>query len=121
MNMQSIKQEIYHLTDTKNTQQLKKEHPDLTNEKDLRYKIHWQNILEQVKNLPSLGTRCKVSQPSAVSFDLSITDLERSEKMLKDSLFKIGKISGLSDRELESDWQRINLTAQFADIHIEEL
>jgi hypothetical protein len=96
----------------------------------LRYKIHWQNILEQLKDLreqnedampPSLGTHCNASQPSAVRFDLSIADLERSEKMLKDSLFKIGKISGLSDRELEIDWQRIKLTAQFADIHIEEL
>ena len=46
-----------------------------------------------------------------------------SEQMLKNSLFAVGRMSGLSDREIELDWQRICLDAQFnvqfADIHIE--
>jgi hypothetical protein len=41
--------------------------------------------------------------------------------MLKESLIAVGRISGLSDNEIEVDWQRIKLEAQFEDVHIEEL
>ena len=109
MKMQAIKQEIYHLTSTKNTKQLKKERPELTNGKDLRYKVHWQQILEQLKRLRKQD------------IDLSFADLEQSEKMLKKSLLTVGKIAGLDDNKIEIDWQRIQLEAQFTDIHIEEL
>ena len=109
MKMQAIKQEIYNLTCTKNTQQLKKERPDLTNGKDLRYKAYWQQILQQLKLLRKQD------------FDLSFTDLKQSEKMLKQSLLTVGKIAGLDNDKLEIDWQRIQLEAQFSDIYLEEL
>ena len=107
--MAEVKQEVYSLTNTQSTKELKKGHPDLTQGLDLRYKDHWLQILEQVKAL-------KQQAP-----DISLDDLERSEKMLKDSLFKVGSMAGLTEKELELDWQRINLEAQVADIHIEEL
>jgi cell division protein FtsL len=53
--------------------------------------------------------------------DISLEDLEKSEQMLKDSLFKIGHMAGLSNDQLEADWQRIKLEASSRDIHIEEL
>jgi hypothetical protein len=109
MKMQDIKQEIYEMTCTNNTKQLKKERPDLTQDKDLRYKIHWQQILKQLQLLRKQG------------LDFSLTDLEQSEIMLKQSLFTVGKIAGLDDEKIEIDWQRIQLEAQFLDIHIEEL
>ncbi|AFZ36355.1 hypothetical protein Sta7437_2834 [Stanieria cyanosphaera PCC 7437] len=109
MKMQAIKQEIYEMTCTKNTKQLKKEHPDLTKDKDLRYKIHWQQILQQLKVLREQN------------LELSFTDLEKSARMLKKSLFTVGKIAGLDNNKIEIDWQRIQLSAQFSDIHIEEL
>ena len=60
-----------------------------------------------------------------VEEDLTLEDLAASEQMLKDSLFTVGRMGGLSDREIELDWQRICLDAQFnvqfADIHIEQL
>lgn len=109
MKLQTIKQEIYHLTCTKNTKQLKKERSDLTSGKDLRYKKHWISILKQIESLRDLG------------LDLSLEDLNKSEQMLKESLFKVGTIAGLNKERIEFDWQRIQLEAQFGDIHIEEL
>jgi hypothetical protein len=41
--------------------------------------------------------------------------------MLKNSLFKVGALAGRSQDELEIDWHRIQLEAQVADIHLEEL
>ena len=109
MKMQEIKQEVYKLSDTDNTQQLKKEHPDLTEGRDLRYKEQWTEILEKLKELRIQGQ------------DLSLSDLEHSEQMLKESLFKVGYSAGLTNEQLEVDWQRIKLEAQFGDVYLEEL
>jgi hypothetical protein len=109
MKLQALKQEVFSLTCTANTVQLRKEHPDLTEGRDLRYKIQWFGILERLKTLRSQG------------LELSLIDLEESEQMLKKSLFTVGVLTGLSDTQIEADWQRIKLEAQFGDIHIEEL
>jgi len=53
--------------------------------------------------------------------DLSLDDLSRSEQMLKDSLFKVGRMAGLSDAQLFADWQQINQQTSESDIHIDEL
>ena len=53
--------------------------------------------------------------------DISLEDLDRSEEMLKASLFEVGRLAGLSEDQSEIDWQRIKLDAQFSDIHLEEL
>ena len=108
MKMAEIKQEVYKLTSTKNTKELKKDHPDLTRGRDLRYKDHWLMLLEQLRALKLLP-------------DISLADLERSEQMLKASLFKVGSMAGLNKDEMELDWQRIQLEAQIADIYIEKL
>ena len=107
MKMQEIKQEVYRLSDTNNTQQLKKEHPDLTEGRDLRYKKYWSEILEKLKELQIQ--------------DLTLSDLEHSEQILKESLFKVGHGVGLTNEQLEVDWQRIKLEAQFGDVYLEEL
>jgi hypothetical protein len=65
-----------------------REHPRLTDGLDLRYKVHWLSILEQVRTLKQTP-------------DISLEDLERSEQMLKDSLFKVGTLAGRSQDELE--------------------
>ena len=109
MKLIEIKQEVYNLTQTRDTRQLKKERPDLTLGKDLRYKSHWLEILHQTKILKKQ------------SIDISIEDLDRSEKMLKQSLLTVGRMAGLNDSKIEIDWQRIQLETQFTDIHIEEL
>ena len=43
--------------------------------------------------------------------DISLEDLEKSEQMLKDSLFKIGHIAGLTNDQLEADWQLLKREA----------
>jgi ribosomal protein L29 len=109
MKMQEIKQEVFSLTCTTNTQQLKKERPDLTEGRDLRYKEQWTEIFEKLKVLREQGQ------------DMSVSDLDQSEQMLKQSLFEVGHIAGLSNDQIEIDWQRIKLEGQFGDVHIEEL
>ena len=109
MKMQAIKQSVYRLTCTSNTKQLKLQRYDLTYGRDLRFKKQWQEILQQLKELRASGQ------------DFSLADLEQSEQMLKESLFTVGRLSGMSDDALEIEWMRIKLEAQFSDIHIEQL
>ncbi len=109
MKMQALKQEVFKLTCVDDTKQLKKERPDLTKGRDLRYKIQWQELLEKLIALREEG------------HDLSLNDLEASEKMLKESLMKVGQMAGLGKQAIETDWQRIKLEAQFTDIHIDDL
>jgi hypothetical protein len=109
MKIQELKQEVFSLTCTTKTQQLKKERPDLTEGRDLRYKEQWTEMLEKLKVLREQEQ------------DMSLSDLEQSDEMLKESLFEVGHIAGLSNDQIEIDWQRIKLEAQFGDVHIEEL
>ena len=57
--------------------------------------------------------------------DFSLEDLDRSEAMLKESLFTVNRLCGRTDAQSEIEWASIQLDAQFAvqfgDIHIEEL
>ena len=109
MKIKELKQDVFSLTYTTNTQQLKKERRDLTEGRDLRYKEQWTEILEKLNVLREQGQ------------DISLSDLEQSEQMLKQSLFEVGHIAGLSNDQIEIDWQRIKLEAHFGDVHIEEL
>lgn len=109
MKMQELKKEVFNLTCVDNTKQLKKERPDLTKGRDLRYKIQWKELLEKLIAIREEG------------LDLSLTDLATSEQMLKESLVKVGQMAGLDEQASETDWQRIKLEAQFADIHIDDL
>ncbi|WP_211517532.1 hypothetical protein [Geitlerinema sp. PCC 9228] len=108
MKISEIKQEVYRLTRTQNTKELKKKYPNLTQGRDLRYKAQWSQILTLAKDLN-------------LESDLSLEDLEQSEKMLKESLYKVGYMANLSSREIEKDWQRIQHSSKTRDIHIEEL
>ncbi len=49
--------------------------------------------------------------------DISLEDLERSEQMLKESLFAVGLLTGLSNEQLEIEWQRIKLEVESRDVH----
>ncbi len=53
--------------------------------------------------------------------DMSLEDLERSEQMLKNSLFTVGRAAGLTDEQLEIEWERIKFEAEVADVHINDL
>jgi hypothetical protein len=109
MKLNEVKQQVFHLTCTQNIKQLRRQHPHLTQNSDFRYKSNWLRVLEQLK------------EHRATDNDLSLLDLEQSELMLKESLFNVGKMAGISDKSLEIDWQRIQLNSLITDIHIEEL
>jgi hypothetical protein len=113
MKILEIKQQVYQLTDTTNTDQLKKKYPQLVKHKDLRYKQHWSLLLKELQTLHHNNLD--------VYFDLSLDDLEKSETMLKESLFTVSRLAGLSDEEIEIDWQRIKLESQVTNLHLEEL
>jgi hypothetical protein len=53
--------------------------------------------------------------------DMSLEDLERSEQMLKISLFTVGRAAGLTDEQLEIEWEKIKLESETADVHINDL
>ena len=109
MKISDIKQEVFKMVGARDTKRLKKERPDLTEGKDLRYKEQWLLIFVRVKHLHSYG------------LDMSIEDIDESEQMLKKSLFNVGRMAGIGENKLDADWQRIKLESQFSDIHIEEL
>lgn len=109
MKMKELKQAVFELTGTVNTKQLKQQRADLTKGRDLRYKSQWQEVLDNLRALRQEG------------LDISLGDVEQSEQMLKESLVKVGRISGLTDKQIEADWLRLQLEAQFADIRIEDL
>ncbi len=109
MKLKSIKKEVYHLPYTKNPKQFRKKYSHLTKGKNLRDKAHWLDILKQIKLLREQ------------SLDISLKDLEDSEKMLKQSLFTVGRMAGLNDEKIEIDWQCIQLETQFTDIPLENL
>jgi hypothetical protein len=115
MKLQEIKREIYKLTCTTNTKDLKQQRSDLTQGRDLRRKSEWEAMLGIIIDLRDKGQ------------DFSIDDLENSERALKESLFKIGRLAGMSNEKIELDWQRIQLDSQYAmqfnefNIHVEDL
>lgn len=115
MKLKEIKLKVYELTCTKDTKDLKRQRSDLTVNRDLRYKSEWLEILLQEKQMRASGQ------------DFSIEDLNQSEQMLKNSLLKVGKLNGLTDKSIEIDWQRIQLDSQYQsqfnqfNIHIEDL
>ncbi len=53
--------------------------------------------------------------------DISLRDLESSEKRLKASLYKIRRMEGKSQKQIDTEWQRMKLEGLVSDIHIEEL
>lgn len=57
----------------------------------------------------------------AAKNDISLQDLEKSEKRLKASLAKMRRMEGKSQREIDTEWQRMKLEGLVSDIHIEEL
>jgi hypothetical protein len=115
MKLREIKQEVYRLTCTANTKDLRRQRPDLSRGRDLRCKSQWEAMLEIIIDLRDKGQ------------DFSINDLDESERTLKESLFKVGRLAGMSNEKIELDWQRIQLDSQYAmqfnefNIHIEDL
>ena len=58
MKINQIKQEVYRLTSTKNTQQLKFKKPELTIGKDLRRKDSWITIYSTFKVIDNFHQDC---------------------------------------------------------------
>jgi hypothetical protein len=96
MKITEIKGRVFEVSNTKNTKQLKAKYPKITDGKDLRFKKSWCEILGQFGGV----------LPGKNIFNMSLDEMD---KLLKEHLVKIGKNSGLTDSELEIEWQRIKL------------
>lgn len=90
MNIKEIKDKVYQKTNVLNTAELKRERPDLTKGKDLRYKKSWQHILDALED------------------DYTLDDLEQDAKELHQNLHRIGRAFGQSYQQVEDTWEEIN-------------
>lgn len=111
MKLQEIKVEVFRLTGIPRTPELKRQRPDLTQGRDLRYKAEWQAILDLLKHQQTL-------QP-----DITLDQLDQQEIELQQSLHRIGRVTGLPVKVVDQTWDRIQHTAQAntVDITLEEL
>jgi hypothetical protein len=103
----NLKYQIYQILDVNCTLNLKKKYPSLVQDRDLRYKKSWKSILSDVMKSPKDFE------------DVTLEKLEKSHFMIKNSFFKIKKMSGMNDKDIEIEWHRICLESQFSDILLE--
>jgi hypothetical protein len=101
MKLITIKQEVFSLTDTQSTQELKTKYPAIVYKKDLRYKKNWLDILEKIKDLGF----CSVSE---------VRNRLQAQKEAMDSIFRkslqiLGETAGLSQEDIELEWKKMEL------------
>lgn len=109
MKLCEIKLKVFDLLSVTETKQLKKNYPHLVRGKDLRYRVSWSDLLNQLLVIEAdVGT-------------VTLETLQETDEYLRQSFFETHRFLGYSDDKIEVEWQRIALEAQFSDIHIEEL
>lgn len=112
MKLQAIKSEVFRLTGVPLTPELKRQRPDLTLGRDLRFKAEWIAILDILRQQ-------QTEQP-----DITLNELEQQDIELKQSLHRVGRITGLSVQDVEATWKTIQQNTQAhssVDITLEEL
>lgn len=100
MKLQAIKTEVFRRVGVAGTTALKRQRPELTQGRDLRYKAQWLVIYSLLQD------------------DLTLDDLAREEQELKQSLHRIGRLTGTAVVVVEKAWQTIQLSAQTDDLDI---
>jgi hypothetical protein len=78
------------------------------------FKNVWMKMNQKKFQITRLQTKSSLE-------DLTLEDLEKSEQMLKDSLRAVGHMAGLTNDQIEIDWQLLKREAESRDIHISEL
>ncbi|MGB7417283.1 MAG: hypothetical protein WA902_24015 [Thermosynechococcaceae cyanobacterium] len=92
MKLKELKTEAYRRCGVTTTKQLKKQFPHLTKNRDLRRKTSWQAIVDYLAD------------------DLTLADIERTDREVKQGLHRIGRATGQSYQEVEDTWQMLNDT-----------
>ncbi len=100
MKLQVIKAEVFRRVGVAETTALKRQRPDLTQGRDLRYKDQWLVIYSLLQD------------------DLTLDDLAREEQELKQSLHRVERLAGSAVAAVEKTWQIIQQTAQADDLDI---
>ncbi len=100
MKLQVIKTEVFRQVGVAETTALKKQRPDLTQGRDLRYKAQWLLIYSLLQD------------------DLTLDDLAREEKELKQSLHRVERLAGTAVVAVEKAWQIIQWSSQTDDLDI---
>lgn len=90
MRINDIKAKVYQRCGVTSTSQLKKQFTHLTQEKDLRYKVSWQAILDALEN------------------DYTFADLNRNTQRMKQSLHQVGRALGHSYQAVEDTWEQMS-------------
>jgi hypothetical protein len=99
MKIYELKQEVYKLTSTKSTKQLKKSRPDLVDEKDLRLKESWisiYNTLKLIDNFQQEQTEKRICEEYSLSpsstFKKLLANVEAIGKLFSSIENKIEKL-----------------------------
>ena len=100
MKLQVIKTEVFRRVGVAETTALKKQRPDLTQGRDLRYKAQWLLIYSLLQD------------------DLTLDDLAREEQELKQSLHRVERLAGTAVVAVEKAWQIIQRSSQTDDLDI---
>jgi hypothetical protein len=100
MKLQAIKAEVFKQVGVAGTTALKRQRPDLTRGRDLRYKSQWLEIHALLRD------------------DLTLDDLAREEQELKQSLHRVERMVGTSVATVEETWQTIQQSSQTEDLDI---
>jgi hypothetical protein len=100
MKLQVIKTKVFRWVGIADTTALKRQRPDLTQGRDLRYKAQWLAIYSLLQD------------------DLTLDDLTREEQGLKQSLHRIERLAGTAVATVEKTWQIIQQNAQADDLDI---
>jgi len=98
MKINQLKQEVYRLTFTKNTQQLKSNRAELTTGKDLRCKNSWLSIYSTFKLVDDFQ-QSLVAQDAIAKHGFKLLN---SDSSFADLLNNVGSLGSFCD-SLESD------------------
>ena len=94
-----VKQEVYKLTFTESSKQLKKAHPELTEKKDLRKKESWISLYNTLKLIDSFQQE-QTSKQLAKQFGFTTLNADSDFSDLLSNVTSIGKLIGALEIKL---------------------
>lgn len=121
LKLSEIKTQVYQLTQTLTTQQFKTEHPEIHQNRDLRYKKNWAEILSQLlEKSPPISSDDTGPDTASASMDeidawldgIAEADAKAEEKH-RQMYYAMGSLLGWSAKQCDTRWARIQLQAQW--------
>ena len=109
MKINLLKQEVYQLTSTKNTKQLKLQRPELTQGKDLRIKDNWIAIFSTLKLIDDFH-HDRTSRDVSVKHGFKSLDRNSNFDDLLNNVRSLGSLNNSLVSKIDVLEQKINIT-----------